>query len=223
MGLTYVVSDIHGMAELLERMLERIRFSDGDSLFVLGDMIDRGPEPGRVLDIVRSHTNITALKGNHEDAFVQWYEMVLDKTREPYYYNTYTILSGSPEGAERLPEYVRFMKSLPLYKKRKLDGTCYLFAHASTEESLRMWKNKDRFLWDSRMTDRQCGIPGYISIVGHVPTLLLQEQTGEPARIWRSADGTLIDVDCGAAFPSAGGRLGCLCLETGEEFYVAAQ
>lgn len=223
MGLTYVMSDLHGMAELLEWMLEQIRFSDSDSLYVLGDMIDRGPEPGRVLDIVRGNPNITALMGNHEDAFVQWYEMTLDKMQEPYYYNTYTILSGKPEWAQRLPEYVRFMKHLPLYRKQKRNGNCYLFAHASTEECLRMWKNKDRFLWDSRMTDRQRGIPGYVSIVGHVPTLLLQENRGEPARIWRSADGTLIDVDCGAAFPEAGGRLGCLCLETGEEFYVTAR
>lgn len=43
----------------------------------------------------------------------------------------------------------------------------------------------------------------------------------DPAKIWHSEDGWLTDIDCGAAFPAFGGRLGCLCLETGEEYYVA--
>ena len=45
MGYTYVMSDIHGMAHLLKQMLEKIRFSDEDQLYILGDMIDRGPDP----------------------------------------------------------------------------------------------------------------------------------------------------------------------------------
>ena len=45
MGCTYVMSDIHGMGSLLEEMLEKIRFSGQDTLYILGDMIDRGMEP----------------------------------------------------------------------------------------------------------------------------------------------------------------------------------
>lgn len=70
------------------------------------------------------------------------------------------------------------------------------------------------------MVDRKRGIPGYVSIVGHVPTFIIRGYPGESAAIWRSPDGRLIDVDCGAAFPEHGGRLGCLCLDTDEEFYV---
>ena len=72
------------------------------------------------------------------------------------------------------------------------------------------------------MIDRQRGIPGYVSVVGHVPTFLIRGTRSEPATIWHSPDGCLIDVDCGAVFSEAGGRLGCLCLETGEEYYVSA-
>ena len=46
MGYTYVMSDIHGMSHLLKEMLEKIRFSAEDRLYILGDMIDRGPDPG---------------------------------------------------------------------------------------------------------------------------------------------------------------------------------
>ncbi len=54
MGRTYVMSDIHGMADLFKRMLEQIRFSDEDTLYILGDMIDRGPDPAGILDFVMS-------------------------------------------------------------------------------------------------------------------------------------------------------------------------
>ena len=69
MGHTYVMSDIHGMADLFVKMLDKIRFGGEDTLYILGDMIDRGPDPAEVLDIVRSHSNIIALRGNHEDSF----------------------------------------------------------------------------------------------------------------------------------------------------------
>ena len=58
MGYTYVMSDIHGMGELLENMLEKLSFSEEDTLYILGDMIDRGPDPAKVLDIASSRGNI---------------------------------------------------------------------------------------------------------------------------------------------------------------------
>ena len=72
------------------------------------------------------------------------------------------------------------------------------------------------------MIDRQRGIPGYLSVDGHVPTFLIRGTRDEQAAIWHCPDGRLIDVDCGAVFTEAGGRLGCLCLETGKEYYASA-
>ena len=223
MGYTYVMSDIHGMAELFERMLEKIGFCGEDTLYILGDMIDRGPDPAGVLDLVRQHPNITALRGNHEDGFVEWYENAADKYQYGYYYNTFDVLNEAEKTRRRIPEYVQFMKSLPLYRKEKIAGDCYLMAHASTEEILRIWKRKERLIWDTSMIDRKKGIPGYVSVVGHVPTFIIRGYPGKPAGIWHSPDGSLIDVDCGAAFPERGGRLGCLCLETRAEYYVSAK
>ena len=73
MGRTYAISDVHGMGHLLDQMLEKIAFSEADRLYVLGDLIDRGPDPAGVLDLAMERKNIIALKGNHEDAFVDWY------------------------------------------------------------------------------------------------------------------------------------------------------
>ena len=48
--MTYVVSDIHGCDKLYFRLLETLRFSDTDTLYILGDVTDRGMrvEPGRL-------------------------------------------------------------------------------------------------------------------------------------------------------------------------------
>ena len=65
MGRTYVMSDIHGMAELLERMLRKIAFSPEDTLYILGDMIDRGPDPAGVLELAASRENIVDVYKRH--------------------------------------------------------------------------------------------------------------------------------------------------------------
>ena len=38
--MTYVMSDIHGKYSLFLKMLEEIRFSDNDVLYVAGDFVD---------------------------------------------------------------------------------------------------------------------------------------------------------------------------------------
>ena len=54
------------------------------------------------------------------------------------------------------------------------------------------------------------GVEGYTSICGHRNTV--------NHKIWRNEKGNLIMCDCGCGFRN--GKLGCLCLETKEEFYV---
>lgn len=45
----YVMSDIHGDYESYLKMLERIQFTKDDVLYLLGDVIDRGKDPLRIL------------------------------------------------------------------------------------------------------------------------------------------------------------------------------
>lgn len=39
--MDYCISDIHGYYGLFCRLLDKIRFSDKDKLYVLGDIIDK--------------------------------------------------------------------------------------------------------------------------------------------------------------------------------------
>ncbi|MCR4590153.1 MAG: fructose-bisphosphatase class III [Lachnospiraceae bacterium] len=46
---TYVVSDIHGQYDMFLELLNKICFKDTDTLYVLGDILDRGPHPVKVM------------------------------------------------------------------------------------------------------------------------------------------------------------------------------
>lgn len=63
----YVVSDIHGHVRALDRALELAQPGADDAVFVLGDMVDRGPDPLGVIDLVRGLPNARVLMGNHEE------------------------------------------------------------------------------------------------------------------------------------------------------------
>ena len=66
MGYTYVMSDMHGMYHQFLQMLEQISFSEEDTLYVLGDVIDRGRGGIKMLLDIMSRDNVTMLLGNHE-------------------------------------------------------------------------------------------------------------------------------------------------------------
>ena len=47
--MTYVISDIHGCYDKYMQMLDKIKFKDSDEMYVLGDVVDRGEYPVKVL------------------------------------------------------------------------------------------------------------------------------------------------------------------------------
>ena len=63
---TYAISDLHGQYEIFEKLLEHIDFSEDDSMYVLGDAIDRGPDGIRILQKIMNTPNMDLLIGNHE-------------------------------------------------------------------------------------------------------------------------------------------------------------
>ena len=89
--MIYVMSDIHGCYDEFQEMLDKINFSLSDTLYVLGDCVDRGKEPIKVLLDCLLSDNIKLLCGNHEwflfecaDFLKPWSSNTLD-----YYMNNY--------------------------------------------------------------------------------------------------------------------------------------
>jgi serine/threonine protein phosphatase 1 len=60
------MSDIHGRYDEYLEMLLKINFSHKDKLYILGDVIDRGQNPIKVLRHTMYADNIVLLMGNHE-------------------------------------------------------------------------------------------------------------------------------------------------------------
>ncbi len=80
---TYVMSDIHGCYDKFLSMLERIRFSENDSLIIAGDCIDRGAQSYEMLKwIEQCPPNVTLLRGNHEEKFSEYIELMLMLDRD---------------------------------------------------------------------------------------------------------------------------------------------
>jgi hypothetical protein len=73
---TVCIGDIHGCLELLEQLLEKIKYDPAeDHLVFVGDLIDRGPDPAGVVRFVRAlqlRGRVTVIRGNHEDKCIRW-------------------------------------------------------------------------------------------------------------------------------------------------------
>ena len=154
---TYVCSDIHGCFDLFKYMLEGINFSDSDTLYILGDIIDRGTQNVELIEYVRGSDNIVLLKGNHEKMMVDYYENKEDLAN--WFDNvwirngglkTYTELKR--RGKEYTDSVVEYFKNLPTVVK--LDD--YLLVHAGFSlegeigvlEDVLNSNTEDDVLWD---------------------------------------------------------------------------
>ena len=63
----WIIGDIHGEIELLDRLLENIQRFDPEQIVFLGDYIDRGPHSREVIDrIMNLEVPVVCLMGNHE-------------------------------------------------------------------------------------------------------------------------------------------------------------
>ena len=65
MGRLLVISDIHANLDALRSIIDRVKAFD--ELIVLGDLVDYGPEPGGVIDLLRG-LGARFVRGNHDDA-----------------------------------------------------------------------------------------------------------------------------------------------------------
>ena len=76
-GRTFAIGDIHGDLAALRLLFERLpALTEDDTVVFLGDYIDRGPDSAGVVAWVRefqatSPARVVALRGNHEDAWLQ--------------------------------------------------------------------------------------------------------------------------------------------------------
>ena len=233
-GMLYCMSDIHGEYEKYRKMLETIRFSDADTLYILGDMIDRGPAPVEVLQDVAARANVYPILGNHElMAREALKHLLVDVTEE----NAETHLRAEDlaalqewlqnggettlRGFRKLGKAARadlldFLCDLPLYETVETGENAFVLVHAGlgnfqAGKPLPAYSAFDLVWAETNLSKRYFDDVSTFLIVGHTPTMVL---AGAP-KIYRCQNNFCID--CGAVF---GGRLSCLRLDDFAEFYV---
>lgn len=64
-GRIIAIGDIHGCHLEFAELLERLALTKDDRLVLVGDLVNRGPDSCKVIDLARRHRAI-ALLGNHE-------------------------------------------------------------------------------------------------------------------------------------------------------------
>lgn len=130
---TYVFSDIHGHAEPLRRLLDRISPEDDDRFYCLGDMVDRGPAPLDVIELVRMLPNVCVLSGNHEILMLDWihrpnsFDSLLD-----WSINGGVVTKAAFERLDpsKRSELVSWLEALPAYAVCAVSDRIYVLVHA---------------------------------------------------------------------------------------------
>jgi predicted phosphodiesterase len=64
-GRIIAIGDIHGCHQEFAELLDRLALTKDDRLILVGDLINRGPDSCKVIDLARQHRALSLL-GNHE-------------------------------------------------------------------------------------------------------------------------------------------------------------
>lgn len=232
---TYVIGDVHNSLKKLDKLIKMISPTMQDQVFLLGDLFDRGgaePDPvGVYFRISGLNTNVKWIRGNHDQLLAEYiysYYGTVQKKRsvlQPYRYNSFGLMKDRLVEVDML-NLADLIMNLPLHIEIEIDSVKYLLAHAMTFDPAQGEQETKAYLegggamqeyWD-------CGVDGYVSLVGHHDSQYqyrnpqgsyLDEQSSS---IWLNELGNVYMMDCGCGL--LGGRLACICLETGERFYA---
>lgn len=79
LGRDLIVGDAHGHATKLRAALAALEFdaSVGDRLFIVGDLVDRGPESEEMVAML-DEPGVYSVAGNHEAILLDWFEGTTD-------------------------------------------------------------------------------------------------------------------------------------------------
>ena len=240
--MIYVMSDIHGQKRRFDSVMEQINLQPEDTLYILGDVIDRNPDGIRILRQIMAMPNAKMLLGNHEYMMLK----VLSKfavevteenaenylTAEDLMDFTYWMQDGGGTTCEqfrKLPadqqqEILEYLEDASLYEEVETGNCRYVLVHAGIcgfeeEKPLEDYALGDFLFHRADYGRRYFSDPEECSgrktylVTGHTPTMAIRED-GQP--LVYSGHGHLA-VDCGCVF---GGKLAALCLEDGSIYYA---
>ncbi|MDH5657686.1 MAG: metallophosphoesterase [Spirochaetia bacterium] len=72
---TIFIGDVHGCIDELKEMIHTLRPVESDRVILLGDLINRGPDPAAVVQFVYE-SKFECLMGNHEHEYLHYFQTV---------------------------------------------------------------------------------------------------------------------------------------------------
>jgi serine/threonine protein phosphatase 1 len=233
--MTYCISDIHGHYEEFMALIDEISLGADNTLYVLGDVIDRGCEPIKCLQFIMSRPNIKMLIGNHEHMLLN----VLIHGEDPKRWvedngGKITLEQLNALSKEDRNAILDFLKALPYYYSIQVQNRNFLLVHAGLNLSLRKKREPlattlqrqdlHEMLWIREDFHSKKALSTHVTVFGHTPAMLLHYQRNKKIwfrnTIWH--DKTFKDkigIDC--CCHSSGGKLAALRLDDMREFYVS--
>lgn len=225
----YVMSDLHGQYDSYTEMLKKIRLKDSDSLFILGDICDKGPAPFKIMQDALLRCNIFPILGDCDYKALRMLSGMNDEKKKAdaafrTRFAEWLTQGGMPTvtefrslSEEEQSDVLEFIREeFVAYDEVNAGDKTFVMVHAGLPNF-----SKDKPLDDYSVKELITCTPDFsrdyfddkFLITGHTPTFLLDENSR--GLIYRRNG--QIGIDCGAV---EGEALGCLCLDTGEEFYV---
>lgn len=214
--MIYAASDLHGypLTEF-KKMLKQVGFSKDDFLYILGDVIDRGPDGIKILKWLMAQPNMQLILGNHESMMLKCdflFEEITDESicrltgSKLDTFSTWMANSGNVT-LEALRstrnneiEYIyEYLREAPLYEILTVNDKDFLLVHSglgsfSKDKKLSEYSETD-LLWTRPDLDTEY-FEDITTVFGHTPTIYFGEQFKGKAVI----TDTWIDIDVGAAY-----------------------
>jgi serine/threonine protein phosphatase 1 len=181
---TWVIPDIHGCLLTFRYVVEEmIKLQMDDKLYILGDVIDRGPDSKGVIDYIMDLESrgymVTTIRGNHEDYMLKVIQAETNKGRFSLFGNgklkkewykfggDTTVKSFGLQNIGEIPEkYVNWLNSLPFYAS----WNNYLIVHAGFNfKNDNIFEDENAMMWIREYEIDPVKLDGKKIIHGHVP------------------------------------------------------
>jgi serine/threonine protein phosphatase 1 len=195
-----IIGDVHGYFQGLKSLLSLLDLKEQDSVYFLGDLIDRGPESAQVVEFVRNG-QYPCLLGNHE----QMMRFAFNASSIDSFAMEAWLSAGgrstldSYEDLGQLDIDLQWMAGLPTY----LDLGDIWLVHAGVNPRLPlMAQSAQEFCW-IRREFHQMKEPFFedkLIVTGHTITFTFPGV--EPGQIAQGAG--WLDIDTGAYHPKSG-------------------
>ena len=135
-GRVLAIGDIHGCSQALESLLKEVAPGLEDTVVVLGDFIDKGPDTRRVVAQLLNLSNVcnlVCLRGNHEIMFLQGLDSKKSYLEWLSFGGEATLASYGVSNISELPqEHIELISKTKPYHE---EGH-YFFTHSKTYADL---------------------------------------------------------------------------------------